>query len=193
DITVFADINYVNQWDYYNQFSMDRNERVERYAQSSAEVSAPFGDSRLYLLGQYWVDLQVPPQLQTPPLPPQTVPQRLPELGYVVNPTNMGPMMFSMNSSIANFTRSNSNFDDYTRINDVSGQRLDINPKISYAFGDSVRVFQSLSGRETAYNLTNFGTDSGSDLHHESFAYTANALMRFFKQYESGTHIIEPS
>jgi LPS-assembly protein len=193
DITVSADINYVNQWDYYNQFSTQRNERIERYTQSSAEVSAPLGDSRLYLLGQYWVDLQVPPQLQTPPLPPTTVPQRLPELGYVVNPTNIGPLMFSMNSSIADFTRSNSNIDDYTRTNDVSGQRLVINPKLSYAFGDSVRIFQSLSASETAYHLANFGTTSGPDLHHESFNYTVNALTRFFKQYESGTHIIEPS
>ncbi len=181
DITVFADINYVNQWDYYNQFSNIRNERVERYTQSSAEVSIPFSDSRLYMLGQYWVDLQVPPQLQTPPLPAQPVAQRLPELGYVVTPTNIGPMMFSMNSSIS----------DFTRTGDVSGQRLDVNPRISYSFGDSVRIFQSLSGRETAYNLTNFGTTS--DLHHETFEYTANALTRFFKQYESGTHIIEPS
>ncbi len=197
DITVFADINYVNQWDYYNQFSRNRNERVERYTQSSAEISAPFGDSRLYLLGQYWVDLEVPPQLQVPPLQAQTVPQRLPELGYVVNPTRIGPMMFSMNSSITAFTRSNSNIDDYTRVKDVSGQRLDINPKISYTFGDSVRLFQSLSGRETAYSLTNFATDlgtaSGSDIHHESYDYEAIALTRFFKQYETGIHVIEPS
>ncbi len=193
DTTVFADINYVNQWDYYNQFSMIRNERVERYTQSSAEVSRDSDHSRLYLLGQYWVDLEVPPQLQVPPLPAQTVPQRLPELGYVVNPTNIGPLMFSMNSSIADFTRSSSNIDDYTGVKDVSGQRLDINPRISYAFGDSVRIFQSLSGRETAYNLTDFATDSGSTLHHESFDYEATALMRFFKQYETGTHIIQPS
>ena len=193
DITVFADINYVNQWDYYNQFSMDRNERVERYTQSSAEVSVPLSNSRLYLLGQYWVDLQVPPQLQIPILPPETIPQRLPELGYVVNPTKIGPLTFSMNSSIADFTRSNSIIDDYTRANDVSGQRLYINPKISYEFGDAVRIFQSLSGSETAYKVANFATTSGPDLHHESFDYEANALMRFFKQYESGTHIIEPS
>ena len=193
DITVFADVNYVNQWDYYNQFSTLRNERVERYTQSSAEVSVPFRDSRLYLLGQYWVDLAVPPQLQVPPLPPTTVAQRLPELGYVVNPTNIGPLMFSMNSSIADFTRSNSNIDDYTRVNEVSGRRLDINPKISFSFGDSVRIFQTLSARETAYNLANFRTDPGSNLHHETFNYTANVLTRFFKQYESGTHIIEPS
>ncbi len=197
DTTVFADVNYVNQWDYYNQFSKDRNERVERYTQSSAEVSAPLGDTRLYLLGQYWVDLQVPPQLQVPVLPASTVPQRLPEVGYVVNPTKIGPAMFSLNSSIADFTRSNSNIDDYTGVKDVSGQRLDINPKISYTFGDSVRLFQALSVRETAYHLTNFetdlGTDSGSDIHHESFNYTATALTRFFKQYETGTHTIEPS
>lgn len=183
DLNVWADINYVNQWDYYNQYATQRSDRVARYTQSSAEISLPSSYSRLYLLGQHWVDLQIPPQLQTPPLPPEPVPQRQPELGYVVDPTNIGPLFFSMNSSLA----------DFMTTGDVSGQRLNINPKLWYSFGDAVQVFQSLSGRETAYNLTDTGTTYASNPHRETYEYDAYALTRFVKQYESGTHIIEPS
>lgn len=207
DIKTYVDINYVNQWDYYNQFSTQRSERIERYTQSSGEISVPFKDSRLYLLGQYWVDLQQPPQLQTPPLPAQpNVAQRLPELGYVVNTTSIGPLLFSMNSSIANFTRSTNPGVQSLDINSATGQRLDINPTISYTFGDWVQFFQSLSLDETAYKLSNMGTTIGttttigtanstvsSDPHRETLQYTAKALTRFFKQYESGTNSIEPS
>jgi LPS-assembly protein len=185
DLKVFADIDYVNQWDYYNQFGLTPNDRIQRYTQSSAEISTPFRDSRLYMLGQYWVDLQVPPQLQSPPLPLQPVPQRLPEVGYVLNPTNIGPLMFSMNSSIADFTRSGGEA--------VDGQRLNIYPKLWHSFGDAVQVFQSLSLSETAYNLSNAGTTYNSNLHRETIEYNAYALTRFFKQYESGAHTIEPS
>ena len=183
DIKVMADVNYVNQWDYYNQFGHTVNERIERYTQSSAEVSMPFTSSRLYMLGQYWNDLQIPPAMQTPPLPSQPVPQRLPELGYVVHPTNFGPLLFTMNSSIADFVRSG----------DVSGQRLDFNPKLWYTFGDAVRVFQSVGLRETAYNLSNIGTTYSSNPHRETYEYDAVALTRFVKQFETGVHIIEPS
>src|SRR5208283_1542317 len=176
DARIWADINYVNQWDYYNQFSLQRDERVERYTQSSAEISVPFSDSRLYLLGQHWIDLQIPPALQTPPIPPEHVPQRQPELGYVINPTNIGPMLFSMNSSLA----------DFIRTGDVSGQRININPRLWYTFGNDVNIYQSLSARETAYNLDNTGTTYKSELHRETFEYDAYALTRFVKQYESG-------
>ncbi|MBF0557755.1 MAG: LPS-assembly protein LptD [Nitrospirae bacterium] len=183
DVKVWADINYVNQWDYYNQFAPNRDSRIERYTQSSAEISVPFSNSRAYLLGQHWVDLQTPPALQTPPLPSQPVPQRLPEVGYVINPTNIGPLLFSMNTSLA----------DFMRTGDVNGQRLNINPRLWYSFGDAVQVFQSLSGRETAYNLANTENTYSSNPHRETFQYDAYALTRFVKQYESGTHVIEPS
>ncbi len=189
DVKAYVDVNYVNEWDYYNQFSPNRAERIERYKQSTGEISVPLSNSRLYLLGQYLVDLQQPPELQTPPLAPQHVPQRLPELGYVINTHSIGPMLFSMNSSIA----------DFSRATEVSGQRLDINPTISHSFGNWIQVYQSLSVRETAYNLTNGGalanggTDLGSSLHRETFTYNANALTRFYKRYDAGTNIIEPS
>lgn len=106
----------------------------------------------------------------------------MPEFGYVVNPTNIGPLMFTMNSGLANFYRQR----------EPMGQRIDINPTLSYSFGETVPIFQSLSIRETAYNLKNAPSYKSAP-HRETFEYRANALTRFIKRFESFTHVIEPS
>jgi LPS-assembly protein len=173
DIRGYMDINYVNHEDFYKEYGYKRDQRIQRFLQSTGEISAPFPDSRLYLLGQQWIDLK---EGHT------AVPKKLPELGYVVNPTNIGPLMFTMNSSVANFYRQR----------DERGQRLDINPTVSYSFGETVPIFQSLSLRETAYNLKNAPSYKSAP-HRETFEYRANALTRFIRRFESFTHVIEPS
>ncbi|MBI5213856.1 MAG: LPS-assembly protein LptD [Nitrospirae bacterium] len=179
DIEGFVDINYVNRKDFYREDFISkedirrRDSRIQRFLQSTGEISAPLPDGRLYLLGQQWIDLK---EGHT------AVPKRLPELGYVVNPTNIGPLMFTMNSSVTNFYRQS----------EPRGQRLDINPTVSYSFGETVPIFQSLSLRETAYNLEKAPSYKSSP-HRETFEYRANALTRFMKKYESFSHIIEPS
>ncbi len=173
DIKGYVDINYVNQEDFYKEYGYKRDLRIQRFLQSTAEVSAPLPSSRLYLLGQYWIDLK---DTSAP------VPQRLPELGYVVNPVIVGPLMFTMSSSITNFFREK----------EPRGQRIDINPTLSYSFGERISFFQSLSLRETVYNLKNEAS-YGSFPHRETFEYRANALTKFFKRYDSFTHVIEPS
>lgn len=173
DIKGYIDINYVNQEDFYKEYGYKRDVRIQRFLQSSGEVTMPLQNARLYLLGQQWIDLKEGHS---------AVPKRLPELGYVVNPTNIGPLMFTMNSSIANFYRQR----------EEKGQRLDINPTVSYSFGETVPVFQSLSLRETAYNLESASSYRSSP-HRETFEYRANAMTRLTKSYESFTHVIEPS
>lgn len=179
DITGFVDINYVNHEEFYREDFVSKEDvqrrdlRIQRFLQSTGEVSAPLPDGRLYLLGQQWIDLK---EGHT------AVPKRLPEFGYVVNPTNIGPLMFTMNSSAVNFYRQR----------ESRGQRLDINPTLSYSFGETVPIFQSLSLRETAYSLENAPSYKSSP-HRETFEYRANALTRFVKRYESFSHIIEPS
>ncbi len=169
----FFDINYVNHEKFYKEYSPQRDLRIKRFLQSSGEISAPFGNSRLYLLGQHWIDLRNDDD---------QIPQRLPELGYVINPISISPLMFTMSSSITNFYRESG----------PRGQRLDINPTISYSFGNSIQLFQSLSLRETAYKLEN-EADFDSSLHRETFEYRANATTRLSRQYGSFTHVIEPS
>ncbi|MCC6345799.1 MAG: LPS-assembly protein LptD [Nitrospirales bacterium] len=173
DIRGFADVNYINHRDFYKEYAYKRDVRTQRFLQSSAELSAPVNNTRLYLLSQYWVDLLDGGE---------NVPQRLPELGYVINPSRVGPLLFSLSSSAVNFWREE----------EVSGQRVDINPVLSYSFGNALQVYQSLSLRETLYQLRNGGA-FGSSLHRETFEYKAHLLTRFRRVYSSATHTIEPS
>ena len=180
DISGFADINYINDADFYKEYGYNSQGRISsltgltdinRFFQSSAEIFLPMSNSRLYFLSQYWVDLQDRDA---------EILQRLPELGYVINPSRIGPLLFSMSSSISNFYREK----------EVKGQRFFINPVFSYSFGDSVQFFQSLSLRQAAYNLTS-SKEYDSTLHRETFEYRANALTRFYKYYKGFVHDIE--
>ncbi len=182
NITGFADINYINDPEFYKEYGYNSQGRISnlsglseinRFFQSSAEFSLLSSNSRLYFLSQYWVDLQNRDE---------EILQRLPELGYVMNPFRLGPMLFSISSSLSNFYREK----------EVKGQRLFINPVFSYSFGDSIRLFQSLSLRQAAYNLTSTkGFDS--TLHRETFEYRINALTRLYKYYSGFVHDIELS
>jgi len=174
NIKGLIDINYVNHEDFYREYARTRDSRIQRFLQSTGEVSISFHRSRLYLLGQHWIDLKK--------LESSHVPQRLPEVGYVINPVNIGPMIFTMSSSLTNFHRDKG----------TDGQRLDLNPTLSYSFGDWVQLFQSISPRATFYNLKD-ETGYGKSLHRETFEYRAKALSRLVKQYKTFSHILEPS
>jgi LPS-assembly protein len=175
DIKAFADIRYINHRDFYQRLASNPNETSERFLQSTAQVSAYADDNnRFYLLGQYWMDLQRDQS--------HLEPQRLPELGYTLQPIKSGPFVIDMSSSIANFFRERN----------VRGQRFDIMPTISHSFGDEIRVRQSLSLREGTYRLTN-DPEGRSSINREQIIYQAYAQSRFLKQYDSFTHILEPS
>lgn len=169
----YLEINYVNEDSFYKEYAAKVETRIRRFLQSSGEISLQMNNSRLYLLGQYWIDLNGDEK---------TIPQKLPELGYTINPSNIGPLTLTMSSSIANFHSEEG----------PRGQRIDINPTLFYSFGDKIQFFQSLSLRATGYNLED-ASPYGSSPHRETFEYNANALVRFKKHYESFTHIIEPS
>jgi LPS-assembly protein len=174
NIRGLLDINYVNYEDFYRRYGRTIDDRIQRFLQSTGEVSMSFDNSRLYLLGQHWIDLKKPETVH--------VPQRLPEVGYVINPVSIGPMIFTMSSSLANFYRDKG----------PAGQRLDLHSTLSYSFGDWVQVFQSISPRVTFYNLTN-EENYGKSFHRETFEYRAVATSRIVRQYGSFSHIIEPS
>jgi LPS-assembly protein len=170
NIKSFLDINYINPDDFFREYSTEKDIRITRFLQSSAEVSLPFKSSRLYALGQYWIDLKAEDD---------EIPQRLPEIGYVVNPRILGPILFSMNTTLTNFYRER----------DEKGQRLDINPTFSHLIGDSLRLFQSLSLRGTFYNFKN---DEQTNYIREIFKYSVTLTTRLFKKYDSFVHILEP-
>jgi LPS-assembly protein len=174
NVKAFVDVNYINDQTFSQEYPKDFQSSISRFLQSTAEVSAPINNSRIYLLSQYWVNLQIGL--------PEHVPQKMPEVGYVLNPTAVGPAIFTLSANAANFIRSE----------EPHGQRIDIKPELSYSLGDTVRLTQAISLRETAYKLTD-GQGFGSSPHREIFQYNAQAQMRFVKNYESFQHIVEPS
>lgn len=175
DIKAYADIQYVNHRDFYQRLGTTPYATTQRFLQSTAQGSAYSGDSnRFYLMGQYWIDLR---RDQT-----HYEPQRLPELGYTLQPIKAGPFVLDLVSSATNFFREKN----------VRGQRFDIMPSLSHTFGDEVRVSQSLSLRESAYRLSN-DPEGRSSLNRASLVYRAYAQSRFLKQYDGFTHILEPS
>lgn len=181
----FLDVNYLNDTDFYREYGFTRGKDlysgygykgdiwIDRFLQSTGEVAMPLRNSRLYLIGQYWVDLN---SEDTRP------PQKLPELGYALYPTDLGPFKFSLTAGASNFVRDI----------EPSGQRIDIMPTLTHSFGDTVQIFQSLSLRETAYSLRNEGSFESSP-HRETLGYQAQARMRLSRKYQDLLHIIEPT
>ncbi|MEW6584502.1 MAG: LPS assembly protein LptD [Nitrospirota bacterium] len=168
----FLNVNYINEKDYYREFNPNLSIRSNRFLESAGEIALPFRNSRAYLLSQYWVDLKEPA-----PAPAQ----RLPELGYFLNPTKYGDFWFSASAAFSN----------YWSDGDVSGRRIDVYPRIFHTLGRDVVLTQSVGLRETAYSLRDDASDE--DLSRESFEYNATAHMRLFRKYGSFTHIMEPS
>ncbi len=167
----FLSLNYVNEKDFYWEFSPYYEIRINRFLESTGEISLPLENSRVYLLSQYWVDLKDETEL---------VPQKLPEAGYVLYPTKYGDFWFSGTATASNFWREEG----------VYGQRFDLYPRVLHKFGGDIVVSQTLGLRETAYSL-----HGGEDnfLHREAIEYNIAAHTRLLKRYGSFTHVLEPS
>lgn len=176
-LSAYLDLNLVNHPDFYQEFSRERDERIQRFLQSTGEVSTQGESSRFYLLSQYYIDLKKDTNQSE-------VVQRLPEIGYTLHPRKTGPVIFSLTSSATNFTRDTG----------VTAQRFDLYPKLSHSFGDRVVIFQNLGLRETAYSFDkNEPEGYKSSVNRELMDYTINASSRFLKNYKSFSHAIEPT
>lgn len=178
----FVDVNYINDANFYKEYGYNSEGRItnlaglsniNRFLQSSAEFNISFKDSRLYFGSQYWKELGNSNMKDV---------LKAPVIGYVMNPINMGPLIFSFNTSFINFNK-----DD-----ELKGQRLLINPLISHSLGDSIRLLQSLSIIQTAYSFSLSNTQS-STTHRGTFTYKAEALSTFYKNYSNFTHNIDLS
>ncbi|MGD1076185.1 MAG: LPS assembly protein LptD, partial [Thermodesulfovibrionales bacterium] len=188
-LTGYLNVDYINSPLFYSEYnpylitpqttftdpSSFLSGITQRFLESTGEVSLRLETSRLYVDSQYFVDLQSGAGAS------QTL-QKLPEIGYFMNPQRIGPLAFFLDSTLASFYRGVG----------VSGDRFDFYPKMLYAFGSDVVISQALGLRETAYSLSE--SDSfGSTPHRESFDYSINAQTRLIKIYSSFAHILEPS
>lgn len=167
----FVNVNIVNEKDFYREFKTNLEVRTNRFLESTGELMLPLSNGRLYLLSQYWIDLKERSN---------SVLQKLPEAGFVMNPTKFGHIWLSSVSTISNFWREEG----------VHGQRLDIFPKASHTFGDTFTIAQTAGLRLTAYSLQRNGTEDTP--HREALEYSISGNTRFFKRYKSIVHVVEP-
>jgi len=177
NLSAYMNLNLVNDENFYRIYSIHRDERITRFLESTAEISLPVNNSRIYLMSQYLIDLKEESHNSE-------VAQRLPEGGFTVNPQRIGPAVFSLTSSVAKFSRERG----------TSGQRFDLYPKLAHSFGDKVVLSQYLGLRETIYYLEKNEAEGFKDLvQRDTFDYNITASSRITKQYASFTHAVEPS
>lgn len=167
----FADINYVNDRDFYREFPIRFKDMDDRFLQSSVEVSKHIPQARFYTLLQSFKDLKYTDKL---------APQKIPELGFYYRPTDTKPVNVSLQGTLSNFIRQA----------EAHGQRLDLLASLKHQTGTAVTFTQALSLRETAYNLYNY---AHATTHNGVADYTAKALSRFYRLYHSFSHVLEPS
>ncbi len=169
----YLSVNLVNDKEFYQQFSTRRDIRTLRYLESTGELNLPLNDSRLYLLSQYWQDLKGDTS---------TVPEKLPEAGYVLNYTPVGDFLLSALMNVANVWRENG----------ASAERVDIYPRILHSMGKDVVLTQAVALRETAYYFYQ-GEETDNLKQRAAFEYDGIVHTRLYRSYSSFTHIIEPS
>lgn len=182
-VGLFLNANFVNEKNYYQEITshkdffrevgLNNEKHLQRFLETSAEINVPFENARAFLLAQYWIDLQHATG---------DVPQKLPEIGYIMNYTRFGNFLVSAEASAANFWRKNG----------ISARRLDVYPTVLYAAGNDLVLSQFVAVRGTAYD---YYRDSGSVGNNQrlAFEYDGNVHARFMRRYDAVTHVIEPT
>ncbi len=179
---LFLSANVVNENNYYREImpqkqffreiSPNSEKNIQRFLETTAEVNIPFDNARAYFLAQYWVDLA---------FATGDIPQKLPEIGFVMQHTRLGDFLVSAEANAANFWRKNG----------LSATRLDVYPTVLHAMGSDAVLSQLIAVRGTAYR---FYHDAGSDSNNQRlvFEYDGNVHARFIRRYDSFSHVIEP-
>ncbi|MBI5050702.1 MAG: LPS-assembly protein LptD [Nitrospirae bacterium] len=187
DISGYLKLHLVNGFDYYrvldstsadrigllawesDVFGFGTEERLQKNLESNLHVYKPFSFGRTYLLGQYRQSLEGSSG---------TIPQRLPQAGFIINTASSGNFSFNMAFTADNFWSKE----------DRQGQRVDFYPNFYFSTGRTVNFTQKAGLRETAYFLN----DPAKNENRELYDLTSSVTTRFFKRYPSLLHSIEP-
>ncbi len=177
-----ANINYVSDKSYYKDYSETTYERIQRSTDSNVWITQNWASSSLYLWAQYTKDLTK--------INDETV-QRLPELGYkiVENRLYELPIFYSLNSAAINFERDAG----------ITGQRIDINPKLKAELNLLKAFVFSPRGelRETLYSRSRDTEESTHRFLYSVGANLSTKINRVFNTEGLGSvdrirHSIEP-
>lgn len=168
----FLNMNYVNEKDYYREFSSHLEVRTQRFLESTGEIEAPLKNARIYLLSQYWIDLKHNTG---------DVPQRLPELGYVLHYKKTGGFLFSVSLAATHFWRDQG----------LSARRIDLYPALRHSFGKDFIISQKVNMRGTFYSFYK-SQNMDNTVQRSAFEYDILGYTRLSRNYSSFTHVLEP-
>ncbi len=169
-ISGFLDVNVINGIDFYKEYSLSLNDRLQRYIESNLYVTKDLSIGKAYLLSQYRENLSGSSS---------NIPQKAPELGFFSKPKGIGLFMFYLNTEATNFWSKDG----------TGGQRFDLYPQIYGSIGDSIVFSHKIALRETAYSLNNWNEQTP---HRELLDTSFSLGTKLYRDYGSLLHIIEP-
>jgi len=167
------DADLANYPDYYRLYKTAIQERAQRFLETRGEAELKgFEGGRVYLVSRFFQDT-------APGVEQGAILQRLPEVGFFIEPARKGPFLFTSDVSAANFYRKEGQW----------GERLSVSPRLSHSLGDSVNLFQSVGIDGRAYSMYEPGENSSR----AALNYEGSIRARFRKPYGRTTHFIEPT
>jgi len=181
DLSFRADINLVNDQDYYRVLEKKLELRSRPYIDSNAFYVERWNTASLYLLGQYSTDLTQPND--------KTI-QKVPELRYTIFGETLGPLLhFRLEGSAANFSVAEGK----------TVQRADLKPELTAVLSwSALSLTPRIGARATFYDQGATTTEPAE----RKYTYAgADLNARFSRVYgidqESGIgrvrHSIEPT
>ncbi|MEW6715396.1 MAG: LPS assembly protein LptD [Nitrospirota bacterium] len=188
DISGYLRLNAVNKFDYYDELGStsirgnvspslkyiildsESEETLQKSLESNLYLSKTFNGGWAYFLSQY---------LQSLEGSSDTTPQRLPEIGLVINTKSIGNFSFDMAAKGTNFWRKEGQ----------RGERLDINPNLYFSYGKLINLTQKAGLREISYLLS----DPDENKNRLFIDLRTILTTKLFKRYPSFIHIIEPA
>jgi len=181
DLSARADINLVSDERYYQDLERKLELRSLPYLDSNAFYVERWNTAALYVMGQYSIDLTRTNE--------KTV-QKLPELRYTIFDESLaGPLHLGFEGSAVNFTRQDED----------GARRVDVNPRLTAAFGGSGLSFTPRAGfQATFYDRS---ADSVEPVERKYFYAGADANARISRVFGADTgagigrirHSIEPT
>ncbi len=169
--TTNINIDYVNTKNYYEDNVMSR------FIESNGEIAYSTEKTRYYIISRYLSDLSKTTN---------DISHKLPEIGFVVNPFEAGPVKLSLDSTLTNFWSKDG----------ISALRFDLIPKIFHSIGSNVRLTQTGGVRTTLYSFFEKDpvvTGNEDNQFYKGFEYAASIDTTLRKRYFSFLHVIDPS
>lgn len=173
----FLSLNLVNREDFFRLYEPYIEESSKRFLESSAEVAAPMGNSRIFALSRYFQDLKEG-------VDDKTVLQRLPEVGVFLAPYGKGPVLITATAAAARFDREEGE----------RGQRLGAELEGTLSLGTGPTLTQTARAMHYYYRTEGAAPGAPEDrVTRRAYDYEATFLSVFERTYGSTVHSFEPS